>query len=193
MKWTYPEGATPLTLSEIQGLIPTHIRFQHELNEWEQENILKANLWLMKRPPQRVLSMEFLQMLHRRMFSQTWTWAGSFRQTEKNIGFSSYLIPIELKKLLDDVVFQRESNAWSQDEIGVRFHHRLVLIHAFSNGNGRHARLMTDLLMKEMGGRVFTWGSDNLTQSSKIRQEYIKSLREADAGNIKPLLIFARS
>jgi fido (protein-threonine AMPylation protein) len=81
----------------------------------------------------------------------------------------------------------------SRDEIGARFHHRLVFIHPFPNGNGRHSRLMTDVLMKDLGARRFTWGQGSLVSPSDLRKKYITALKSADNGNIKPLLDFVRS
>ena len=92
-----------------------------------------------------------------------------------------------------DVRYQIEHTSYPPDEIAVRFHHRLVAIHPFPNGNGRHARLMADLLVERLGQPRFTWGSRSLVDASTTRQAYIAALQAADARNYAPLLVFSRS
>jgi Fic-DOC domain mobile mystery protein B len=188
----YAPGATPLDPDELAGLIPGHIATQGELNEWEQQNIQVGDDWARKQRKD-ILSEDFLRQLHRRMFGETWRWAGEFRRSDKNIGVDWLHIGVELRKLLDDVGFQVEHGSYPSDEIAVRFHHRLVAIHPFANGNGRHARLMADLLVERLGRPRFTWGSVNLVDAGETRQRYIAALQAADAHDIAPLLAFARS
>lgn len=193
----YPAGATPLDADELASLIPAHLTTQGELNEWEQLNIGEGDKWARKQRKD-ILGEDFLRQLHRRMFGETWKWAGEFRKSDKNIGVDWRYIGVELKKLFDDVRYQIEHATFPADEIAVRFHHRLVAIHAFPNGNGRHARLMADLLAERLGQPRFTWGSrrlvkDSLTDASPIRRDYIAALQAADARDIAPLLAFARS
>ncbi|KAB2928443.1 MAG: mobile mystery protein B [Dechloromonas sp.] len=193
----YPAGATPLDADELASLIPAHLTTQGELNEWEQLNIGEGDKWARKQRKD-ILGEDFLRQLHRRMFGETWKWAGEFRKSDKNIGVDWHYIGVELKKLFDDVRYQIEHATFPADEIAVRFHHRLVAIHAFPNGNGRHARLMADLLAERLGQPRFTWGSrrlvkDSLTDASPIRRDYIAALQAADARDIAPLLAFARS
>jgi Fic-DOC domain mobile mystery protein B len=131
--------------------------------------------------------------LHRRMFGDVWRWAGTFRISERNIGIDHWLIPIELRKLLDDTKAQIGAQSYPPDEIAVRFHHRLVQIHPFPNGNGRHARMMADLLIEQLGGESFTWGKGSLGTVGAVRQAYVRALKAADAHDVEPLRIFARS
>ena len=145
MKFNYPIGATPLNSDEVVDLIPSHITTQEELNAWEEKNILSAEPWAFKQ--KNLLSIDCIKKFHQRMFDKTWKWAGQFRKSEKNIGIHWSKIAIELQKLCDDVKYQIDHHVFSNDEIAIRFHHRLVSIHAFSNGNGRHARLMADMLI----------------------------------------------
>ncbi|MDR1191079.1 MAG: Fic family protein [Verrucomicrobiales bacterium] len=79
--------------------------------------------------------------------------------------------------------------------MAVRFHHRLVQIHPFANGNGRHSRLAADLLAVELGSKPFTWGGNNLAAAGEIRARYIQALRLADQNpdDLTALLTFARS
>lgn len=188
----YPAGATPLDADELGCLIPSHITTQGELNEWEQLNIVQGENWVRKQRKE-ILNETFLRQLHRKMFGETWKWAGEFRKSDKNIGVDWLQIGIELKKLLDDVRYQVMHGSFAADEIAVRFHHRLVAIHLFPNGNGRHARLMADLLVERLGRPRFSWGSRSLVDVSETRQNYIAALRAADARDIAPLLAFARS
>ena len=188
-----PDGATPLEPEELTHLLPTHLTTRAELNEWEQANITKAVRWAARaRPAAGVLSQEFLKELHRRMFDGTWAWAGKYRQTGKNIGVSAETIPRALQDVLDDVSYWVEHRTFSLDEIGVRFHHRLVSVHPFPNGNGRHSRLAADVLMARLGAEPFTWGQGSRDSEGESRAKYIAALRRADAGDYGALIKLAR-
>jgi Fic-DOC domain mobile mystery protein B len=187
-----PDEATPLTAEENRELIPAHITYRRELNEAEQENIGRAQDWALGRRRDPV-SEKFVKELHRRMLGEVWRWAGKFRASERNLGIAFYEIPAALRQLLDDIKAWIEYRTYPPDEIAVRFHHRLVQIHAFPNGNGRHARLMADLLVMRLGGVRFSWGSFNLQDAGAVRKRYIAALQAADNHDINPLLEFARS
>ncbi len=187
-----PDDATPLTPEEQRELIPAHIAYRRELNEAEQENIARGQDWALRsrRDP---LSEKFVTDLHKRMLGDVWRWAGKFRKTERNLGIPFYEIPTALRQLLDDTKAWIEYKSYSPDEIAVRFHHKLVQIHPFPNGNGRHSRLMADLLVMRLGGERFSWGSTNLQAVGDVRGRYIAALKAADNHDIGPLLVFARS
>ena len=188
----YPPGATPLDADELASLIPGHITTQGELNEWEQLNIVQGESWARKQRKE-IFNETFLRELHRQMFGETWKWAGEFRRSDKNIGVDWLKIGVELRKLLDDARYQIAHGSFAADEIAVRFHHRLVAIHPFPNGNGRHARLMADLLVERLGQKRFSWGRHNLVATGETRQAYIAALQAADDRNYAPLIAFARS
>jgi Fic-DOC domain mobile mystery protein B len=187
-----PEHATSLTPEECRGLIPAHIAYRSELNEAEFENIARAQDWALarKRDP---ISETFVKELHRRMLGDVWKWAGKFRTSERNLGIPFYEIPVALRQFLDDTKAWMEHAAYPPDEIAVRFHHRLVQIHLFPNGNGRHARLIADLLVIRLNRDRFSWGSVNLQDAGATRRSYIDALHEADHHDIRALLKFARS
>ena len=194
IKFEYPPGATPLDPDETSELIPLHITTQSQLNEWEAENILKAENWLSSGSEHRnFLTINFTKKLHKKMFDATWKWAGIFRATEKNIGVTPSLITTKLKNLFEDVIYQLQHSSYSIDEVSFRFHHRLVAIHPFPNGNGRHARIMTNLLLMLTGQPRFTWGNKTLGSNGPARNEYIKALKDADKHDYNALSIFARS
>jgi len=186
------DAATPLTAEERDGLIPNYITLRRELNEAEQIGIEDADRWAFgrKRP---LLDERFLKSLHKRMFGQVWRWAGQYRTTGRNIGVDAYRIGPDLHHLLDDVSYWIDHQSYAPDEIAVRFHHRLVAIHPFPNGNGRHARLAADLLAAQLGRPRFTWGRANLVEPKETRRAYVAALRAADRHDIAPLLAFARS
>ncbi|MCU7829156.1 MAG: mobile mystery protein B [Candidatus Thiodiazotropha sp. (ex Myrtea sp. 'scaly one' KF741663)] len=188
----HDDASTPLSAEELEGLIPSYITLRSELNEAEQANILEAEEWAFKRK-RDVLSEKFLNDLHKRMFERVWKWAGQHRHTGKNIGVDAYRIPVELRQLLDDVRFWISHETYQPDEIATRFHHKLVWIHIFPNGNGRHARLATDLLLTALGQPRFTWGRENLVDANETRQAYVGALRAADQHDYGPLLAFVRS
>lgn len=185
-------GNTPLDPDELLELIPQHIQTQSELNNTEQLNITIGELWLFKVKKTDILDISFLRKLHQRMFNKTWRWAGQFRKSNKNIGIEWLQIPTQLKLLLDDVKYWIKNNTYEVDEVAVRFHHKLVFIHPFVNGNGRHARLITDKLLVINGRPKFSWGIENLQKQGEIRSIYIAALRAADNGNYKPLLDFLK-
>lgn len=187
-----PGDATPLTPGEIRDLIPAHIASRDDLNAAEQENIARGQDWALdrRRDPLRE---KFLKDLHRRMLGDVWRWAEEFRRSERNIGVPFFQIPAAIRQLLDDAKAWRELQSYPPDEIAVRFHHRLVQIHPFPSGNGRHARLMADLLVMSLGKQRFSWGRANLRDAGAMRQTYIAALRAAHRHDIGPLLAFARS
>jgi Fic-DOC domain mobile mystery protein B len=187
-----PDDATPLTPEERRELIPAHIAYRSELNEAEQENIARAQDWALgrKRDP---LTEKFTTDLHRRMLGDVWRWAGKFRKSERNLGIAFYAIPMAVRQLLDDAKAWIEYRTYGPDEIAVRFHHRLVQIHPFPNGNGRHSRLMADLLVMRLGRERLSWGSASLQDACVLRRSYITALQAADNHDIGPLLAFARS
>lgn len=195
VKFEYIEGATLIDPDEAAGLIPKSIMLQSELNEWEQSNILEAEIWLFRQKMSidKFSSIEFMQKTHKKMFNKTWRWAGQFRLTNKNIGIDWHQIRLQLKNLCDDLIYQVTNKIYSTDEIAIRFHHRLVSIHCFANGNGRHARIMTDFLLHILGHRKFTWGNKDLVKATESRKSYIAALKEADLGKFDSLLSFAQS
>ncbi len=191
-----PGDATPLELEERAALRQSWITHRRDLNQAEQENIVKGAAWarrIRSRNPAGLLTVEFAQSLHKRMFGEVWKWAGAYRQTAKNIGIEAHRIPAEMPMLFDDVRYWLENATYPPDEIAVRLHHRLAAIHPFPNGNGRHARLMADLLVERLGGEAFTWGGGSLADIGELRARYIAALGAADAHDIAPLLTFARS
>jgi Fic-DOC domain mobile mystery protein B len=127
------DDATPLTPEERNALIPTHVALRSELNELEQQNIAEADQWAFARK-RRVLDEAFLRGLHRRMFNRVWRWAGDYRTTERNLGIANYRIQPELRQIIDDGRYWIEHETYAPDELAVRFHHRLVFVHPFPNG-----------------------------------------------------------
>ncbi len=186
------DAATPLTHEERLQLIPAHIAYRHELNEAEQENIGRAQDWALSRR-RDLLNEKFIKDLHRQMLGDVWRWAGAFRTSQRNIGLDYWEISVALRQLLEDIKAWLEYKTYPLDEIAVRFHHRLVQIHPFPNGNGRHARLLADLLVMRHGGKRFSWGRGTLTEPGAVRRSYIAALQAADHQDIAPLLAFARS
>jgi Fic-DOC domain mobile mystery protein B len=192
----YVDGQTPLSEEELEGLKIRSITTREELDEFEQLNIEKAIQWTIgkKIKPEELLSEKFIKDLHKRMYGEVWKWAGSFRQSEKNLGIKSFLIPVQLKQLLDDAAFWHVNKTYSADEMAIRFKHELVSIHCFPNGNGRHSRLMADLILEKLYTEPFlTWGSSNLVKASEKRKAYIEAIKMADNHNLIPLIAFAKS
>ncbi len=187
-----PEGTTPLDPDELDGLKLKHITTRGELNEVEQVNIQDGLAWLKKRRKFDLLTEKFTRELHRRLLGEVWRWAGTFRQTEKNIGVVPVQISIQLRLLLDDSRYWAEHRTYSPLEAAARFHHRLVQIHCFPNGNGRHARIVADTyLQMYFEHPPIDWAAGHgLTLGNERRDAYISALRNADAGNYDQLLKF---
>ena len=168
----YEEGQTPLDEEEKEGLKIKSIKLK----------------------PEKILTEKFVKDLHKRMYGDVWKWAGEFRKSKKNIGISWIRIGIELKNLMDDTKYWIENNTYSPDEIAIRFKHRLVSIHCFPNGNGRHSRMMADIIMESIFDEdLFTWHQSKMVKANETRKEYINALRKADNGNVKPLIEFAKN
>jgi len=193
---TYINGQTPIDDDEKEGLLIKTISTRGELDEFEQYNIEKAVQWTLKNKfkTERILQEDFILELHKRMYNEVWKWAGHFRKTNKNIGVDNYQIAIELRNLLEDCRYWITDKTFDEDNISIRFKHRLVQIHLFPNGNGRHSRLCADVLISHVFKKpVFTWGKSNLAKPGLAREKYMKAIYSADAGDIKPLITFARS
>lgn len=186
------DGATPI--DDVSGLIPTHIFTKEQLNEWEVNNILNAARKYLARRTKRPITAEFIRKLHFDMFDETWQWAGKFRKKDLSIGMDWHKIPVEVKKLQDDIAY------WGAGKGGldifrqsVRIHHRLVKIHPFWNGNGRHARLLSDIFLFSHGERMPVWPSHEIISTTNIRKKYIEALGKADKGHYGPLEKFTRA
>ena len=191
----YAEGKTPLDEDEKEGLLIPTVTTRGELDEFEQLGVEKANEWLLNKKfsVNKILTEDFVKELHKRMFNDVWKWAGEFRKTNKNIGVDKFMIGLELKNLLDDCKYWIEKKVFSEDEMAVRLSHRMVLIHPFANGNGRHSRLIADVLItKGFGKAYFTWGSVSLIKQGDARTKYLAALRAADKNDYKSLIEFAR-
>lgn len=192
----YLDGQTPLSEEELEGLKITSITTREELDEFEQLNIEKAIQWTFGKKIlyNDLFSEKFIKDLHKRMYGEVWKWAGSLRTSEKNLGIKSFMIPVQLKQLLDDATFWHENNIYTPIEAAVRFKHQLVSIHCFANGNGRHSRLMADLIMEKLYMQPFlTWGGTDLVKPNEKRQEYIDAIKLADLQDLNKLIMFAKS
>ncbi len=191
----FAPGNTPLSPDEIEALIP-NLSTQDELNQWERENILAARAWAFS--PRRLkrndpLTEPYIRKLHHEMFRHTWKWSGRYRLTGKNLGVAPHAIREQIGVFLGDARYWLEHRTFDIDEIAVRSHHRLVAIHPFSNGNGRHARLFADILAVRSGRKAFSWGRNEMTQIGPVRAAYLDALRAADGGNFEKLMAFCRS
>ncbi len=196
LKFKYEKGQTPIDEEEKEGLKIKSITTQGELDEFEQLNIEKAVEWTIHTnlKPEKILTEKFIKDLHKRMYGGVWKWAGEFRRSEKNIGVVWTQIGIELRNLLDDIKYWVANKTYPPDEIAIRFKHRIVSIHCFPNGNGRHSRMMADIIMESIfNEEIFSWNQSNMVKADKTRKEYINALRKADNGNIEPLIEFAKN
>ena len=191
-----PHDATPLAPAERDGLKLTWITTRADLNAAEQDNIDAGAAWAFRSRRANILTVAFSIALHRQMFGQVWDWAGHYRTTERNIGIAPYRIGTETAQLFDDAAFWVANETYEPDELAVSLHHRLVFVHPFPNGNGRHARMMADLLIRRLGAPPFSWGSNRddgvIHDIGELRKRYVSALRAADGNDYEPLIAFAR-
>lgn len=192
----YIPGQTPLDEEEKEGLLIPTIATRGELDEFEQQNIEDAIQWLLTRKlrSEAILTEKFILDLHKRMYGNVWAWAGRIRNSNKNLGIDRWQISTALRTLLDDTLFWIQNETFPPDEIAVRFKHRIVSIHCFPNGNGRHSRLMADVIIEKIYNKpVFSWGAADLSVHNDVRTTYLRSVKLADQGSIESLITFARS
>lgn len=194
-----PEGSTPVEEDQRPFLVNSAISTRGELDSAEQSNIFKATLWLdrTKIRTENLLTQHQFQVIHTKMFEDVWLWAGDLRKQETNIGVTPSETPFKIVDLCRDVLAMLADTTGvplSKNDVAIRFHHRLVLIHPFVNGNGRHSRLVTDKLLTTLGEEKFTWGSSRYPDRKTLRDAYLSALRAADSQyQYQPLLDFARS
>jgi Fic-DOC domain mobile mystery protein B len=192
----YNDGQTPLDEDEKEGLLIKSIATRGELDEFEQQNIEDAIQWSLTRKfkSEQILSETFILALHKKMYKSVWRWAGEYRKTNKNIGVDKLEIPVALRSLIDDASYWLENNVYEPDEFALRFKHRLVCIHCFPNGNGRHSRMIADIIIEKIYQLpVFSWGSKSLADENDSRKNYLIAIRKADKGDLELLLKFARA
>lgn len=187
-------GQTPLPEDYRADLIPSHIETLQELNQLEGLNISKAvKKYLFGKKDWKIERPEVLNQIHKAMFDDVWKWAGKYRDRDLNIGRPKAMIAQEVKVLCDDLNYWIEKKTYSPIEIAVRFHHRLVHIHPYINGNGRHARLVADILVRQFGEKELTWGGGDLVGDGTVRKKYIEALKMADMGEYETLIKFSHS
>jgi Fic-DOC domain mobile mystery protein B len=190
-------GATPLTAEQVKGLRNPFITTHAELNRAEQANIVRARLWA--RTARSIvmpgmLSRDFLEHLHRRMYGDVWSWAGKQRTVDTNIGVDFPKIGVELRILIDDARYWLDHGTYPPVEYAVRMHHRLVFIHPFPNGNGRLSRFYADLVLtRHFKLNRLTWGGGQLGNADPRRMQYLEALRAADQQDYSSLIGFATS
>jgi Fic-DOC domain mobile mystery protein B len=186
------DGRTALSEEDQQGLLPTYIATRGELADAEQRNIAQA--LLRRAPPTHILLEDrYLRGLHKAMFGQVWAWAGTYRIRETDIGIDPTQISVEVRSLVDDAQVWVECATYEPDELAARFHHRIVTVRPFPNGNGRHGRVAADYLISALSRARFSWGAGLDASTELLRGTYHQALHEADLGNIAELLAFARS
>lgn len=193
------DASTPLTDEIVAGLIPSWVTTRADLNEVEATNVAAGYRWLRSKRPTttEILTTDFVQKLHQQMFGDVWDWAGAYRRTETNIGVDWWTIAVAVRQLVDDFSYRFEHAAPPEsteiDLFCVEYHHRMVKIHPFPNGNGRHARACCDTLALSLGQPAFTWGRASIVTDQLARSSYIEAIRAADDGSLTSLCVFARS
>jgi Fic-DOC domain mobile mystery protein B len=190
------KGCAPITVEERARLLPS-LSTRAQLDEVERLSIHAARVWAMRGVVlQRgdLFTEEFVRGLHRRMFGGIWRGAGRYRTTARDPGWEAKRIPEGVRMFMDDAEGWLRFSTYPVHEAAVRLHHRLMSIRPWSNGNGRHARLMADIVVASQGEEPLTWGSRSGAPGSRSARElYLEAIRAADAGDMGPLLGFSRA
>ena len=188
------DANTPLSDSDLEGLIPSWVASRADLNEVEAANVALGYDWLFGQQLSisDITDIEFVRELHRQMFKDVWEWAGRFRTRDLNIGISWFDITEATRQLVDNFAIRLGAPDDADTEC-IDFHHQLVRIHPFINGNGRHGRAMADAAAVALGRPPFTWGGRSIVAADATRAAYIAALRSADQGDLVPLNEFART
>lgn len=187
IEFDYALGATPLDAEDAVALIDSHVTTRGQVDELEFENVAAGMRWAYGRKGDDILTVDFMLELHRRMFGDTWKWAGKVRMKETMpVGVAPGRIRPDVAELCANVAAQLQEGAWSVEEIAARFHHRLVWIHPFTNGNGRFCRVIADVILVQRGMELFGWGQ-NLGRKGDERERYIAALQAADKKDYRPL------
>lgn len=188
------DGHTEVPDEVRDQLIPTYIATLSELYEAEADNV--ANATIGRSPSvEDLLDEIYLRDLHRVMFDQVWRWAGRYRQHNVNIGnVDCQELPVFVRDLVEDTLVWVSAGTFPRDEIAIRFHHRLVQIHPFANGNGRHGRFVAEFLIEGLGRPRFTWGAALGAERKELRARYRHALQkmDRDSEDVAELLAFAR-
>lgn len=196
-----PEGATPLNLDDMLGLKYKHIDTREQLNEVEAANILQGQIWASKLNKgakeltrDDIFNRDFVSDLHKALFGEVWEWAGHFRKRELNIGVDPKNIAVDLHNFLEDAKCWLEFKHYDNLELSARIQHRLVQIHPFVNGNGRHSRVFTDIVrVYLLNEKPIKWANAKLENMTEERNSYISGLREADVGDLSTFIKYLQS
>lgn len=191
-----PQGATPLSPDDLLGLKLPHVQTRAQLNEIEAANILQGQNWVSSLKVltlDDIFSRDFVIALHKNLFGDIWQWAGTFRLRELNIGVEPKNIPIDLHNFLEDAKCWLEFKHFSDLELSARIQHKLVQIHPFVNGNGRHARIFTDIVrVFLLNKKPLRWAKAKLEDMTTERAAYIAGLRKADGGDFSEMVDYLK-
>ena len=194
--FSQPDGASPITEEQQEGLLQKWVSIQEELNQIERDNIIIGQRWLFNKRQSKAdfADITFIMNLHKIMFGKVYSWAGDLRTTQSNIGVTPYLIRPNIASLKLDIQKWIANEVYPADEIAIRYHHKLVCIHPFPNGNGRLCRLMADYINEQVfNGKPFSWGADDLYEEGKARSTYMQAIYSANKHQLNDLVSFARS
>lgn len=185
------DDATPF--GDVSGLkLPNDKLYTlTEIYEKEAQNIANATIKYLSAPPSKKeapFSYSWMMDLHNEMFGDVWDWAGKLRKIELSIGIKAYLVPMELKKLCDDIAYWDKNKTFDIFETATRIHHRAVQIHPFANGNGRWSRMLANIYLRQNGKMPVRWQEDLLAKENPKRSEYIEALKKADNSEYKDLI-----
>jgi len=106
------------------------------------------------------------------MFNQTWKWAGEARRSDKKLGVRWYEIPVHLNQMLATFASRSSTTLTHPPRSPLATITDSLPFMYFRMGNGRHARLMADLLLMQLEGRRFEWGRESLTACERTSRTF---------------------
>ena len=189
------KDATPI--DDLSGLLQD-ITTRQELNDAEALNIVNATDWIDNGRIDDPFTATFYRTLHTKMYDEVWAWAGELRSQTGEVthpGSRPEDVGRDIARVAMD--FHREWEALNDHDhllpLIARYHHQLVLVHPFNNGNGRWSRLAADAVLQRLANQPpLTWATDTLVVDSAERKAYIAALKKADNGDIAPLFDYLR-
>lgn len=191
-KTTKPKGATSYKETAF-GILP-----RSEIIPLEAEGTKRALQYVIKLSEKKAkITSKLIQDIHKKGFGFIFPdWAGKFRTVDVTVGeyepphFSK--IHELIKNLCDDLEERLKHIPLPENEeqflaeiisLLAWFQHRFVWIHPFRDYNGRVARLLTNLLVLNLGLPVL----EIKAETGADRQRYIKAMKAADKNDYSKL------
>lgn len=149
------------------------------LYENEALGIIRAQQYILDLDANFVFDSRLILDLHHIVFGNLYLWAGKWRNVVTNIGIDVGKIPYAIAEYADHVNYMKNAAMDREGLVNCLFytHHRYTQIHPFNNGNGRTARLITDLVANMNGYQNIQL---YVRDAGAERENYKAALKAAD-------------